>query len=124
MTMNDTAISRAQQWCDAWNSRDIERILALYADDCVMASPKIVAAGIDPRGRVAGKAALRAYWQGALARQPDLHFTVLAAYAAPNRLVIGYRNQVGLEVCEYLHYGPDGLIAQAAAHHRLPSSTA
>lgn len=117
--MSDTAISRARQWCDAWNSRDIVRIFALYADDCVMASPKIVAAGIDPRGRVAGKAALRAYWQAALERQPDLHFTMLAAYTAPDSLVIGYRNQAGLEVCEYLRYGPDGLIVQAAAHHRV-----
>ena len=115
--MADTDRARAQQWCDAWNSRNIVRIMSLYAEGCVMASPKIAAAGIDPAGRVTGKPALRAYWQGALARQPDLHFTVLAVYGAPDSLVIRYRNQAGLEVCEYLRYGDDGLIVQGAAHH-------
>lgn len=109
--------TRARFWIDVWNTRDLDRILALYADNCVMASSKIVAAGVDPSGLVQGKVALRAYWQGALQRQPNLHFELLDIYAAPDSVVLRYRNQHGLEVCEFLRFEPTGLIAQGAAHH-------
>jgi len=30
----------AREWIDAWNSRDLNRVLALYTADCEMTSPK------------------------------------------------------------------------------------
>ena len=44
-----------KQWIDAWNSHDLERILALYAEDAEMTSDKIPALGFDPSGTVRGK---------------------------------------------------------------------
>ena len=39
-----------KQWIDAWNSHDLERILALYSDDSEMTSDKIPLLGLDPTG--------------------------------------------------------------------------
>ena len=35
-----------REWISAWNSHDLERILALYADDAEMTSDKIQALGL------------------------------------------------------------------------------
>ena len=68
-----------RQWIAAWNSHDLERVLALYAEDSEMTSDKIPALGFDPSGTLRGKPKLRAYWGKALdavarsAIHPDRH---------------------------------------------------
>src|SRR6478752_7068343 len=48
-----------RQWVEAWNSRDLERVLTLYAKDAEMTSDRIPALGFDASGTVRGKASLR-----------------------------------------------------------------
>ena len=106
-----------RDWLDAWNAHDLDRILALYAEDCVMVSPNIAGLGVGLSGVVHGKVALRAYWRGALQRQPDLRFDLLDVFVSPDSIVIRYRNHHGREICEFLRFDPTGLILQGAAHH-------
>ena len=117
MISSDDMENRAGVWIDALNSHDLERILRLYADQCEMTSPHIVALGLDASGTVMGKDRLRGYWGSALTRQPDLRFELISVFANPNSVVIRYRNERGQEVCEYLRFDADGLIVQGAAHH-------
>ena len=107
----------AQAWIAAWNSRDLDRILGLYADDCEMSSPKIAAFGKSAGGCLRGKANLRDYWATALQGQPDLHCEPGQIFASPNSVIIHYTDHRGHAVCEYLRYGDDGRIIQGAAHH-------
>jgi ketosteroid isomerase-like protein len=106
---HDEARSFAAGWQAAWNSRDVEGVLAHFADDCVFSSP--VAAEVVPGsgGVIRGKDALRDYWNTALERVPDLHFDVLAVYAGVDSVVINYRHQNGGLVCEVLTL-EDGLV--------------
>ena len=69
--------SFAEEWVEAWNARDLERILSHYAADIVFLSP--VAARRLGDGRVSGIAALGEYWSAALEAIPDLRFTLEAA---------------------------------------------
>ena len=63
----------ARSWIDAWNSHDVDRIVAHYRDDIEYESPFV--ARISPgRTRLSGGAAVREYVAGALERFPDLHF--------------------------------------------------
>lgn len=68
------AVQFAQSWIDAWNRRDVERVLAMYADDLSFTSP--TALDVVGHSTVVGKPALRAYWQQASARTNDLHFVL------------------------------------------------
>ena len=52
----------AKEWVAAWNSHDLERILAHYDDDFEMSSPIITALVGEPSGRLRGKTAVGAYW--------------------------------------------------------------
>jgi ketosteroid isomerase-like protein len=60
-----------RDWIAAWNSHDLERVLALYADDSEMTSDKIMAFGFDSSGTLNGKASLRMYWGKALPLLPN-----------------------------------------------------
>jgi ketosteroid isomerase-like protein len=106
-----------KQWIDAWNSHDLERILALYADDTEMTSDKIPALGFDPSGTVRGKERLRQYWRKGLDLLPNLHFTLIDLYVSPDSLVVFYRNERGAQICEYLRLNADGRIKQGSANH-------
>jgi hypothetical protein len=70
-----------REWIAAWNSRDLERVLKLYAEDAEMTSDKIQAFGFDSTGTLAGKAKLRVYWRKGLELLPDLHFTLICSSA-------------------------------------------
>lgn len=63
----------AQRWIAAWNRRDIDAVLAEYAEAAIFVTPK--AEDIIGRGEVRGKAELRQYWTVASSRIASLVFT-------------------------------------------------
>lgn len=105
----------AQDWQEAWNSHDLDRILCHYRDDIIFRSQKALA--LVGTGEMVGKPALRAYWSRALATQPDLRFTVQQVFAGHMMLVISYENHRGVLAAEVLYFDDQGLVYQAAACH-------
>ena len=102
----------AAEWEAAWNSHDLDRILAHYRDDVVFRSRK--AAVLTGDGEVRGTQALRDYWAKALAAQPDLRFEVTEVYEGWRMLVLTYRNHRGVMASEALWFDAEGRVAQAA----------
>jgi ketosteroid isomerase-like protein len=100
----DAAVRFAEEWEAAWNSHDLDRILAHYADDVVFQSPYIVHRLQEPSGEVHGKAALRAYFGSGLEGQPGLAFTVEDIRVSVDTLVINYRNERGHAMSEVLRF--------------------
>ncbi|QDF37429.1 nuclear transport factor 2 family protein [Bradyrhizobium symbiodeficiens] len=112
-----TLAALGRTWVDAWNSRDLERVLALYDEAAVMTSDRIPMMGFDASGTVRGKAALRSYWSKALGLIPNLHFTVIELFVSPDSVVVFYENERGKRICEYLRVNEAGLIVQGSANH-------
>lgn len=104
-------------WVEAWNARDLDRVLTLYDEATEMTSDRIPAMGFDPSGTVHGKDALRAYWGKALALLPDLHFSLIDLFVSPDSVVVFYENERGKRICEYLRVNAQGLIVQGSANH-------
>lgn len=104
-------------WVEAWNARDLERVLALYDEAAVMTSDRIPAMGFDASGTVRGKEALRAYWGKALGLLPELHFSLIDLLVSPDSVVVFYANERGKKICEYLRVNDAGLIVQGSANH-------
>lgn len=52
----------ADDWVQAWNSHDVEAVLAHFHDDVVFSSPIAARVLPDSLGVVRGKEALRHYW--------------------------------------------------------------
>ena len=107
----------AREWIDAWNSRDLDRVLALYTNDSEMTSPKIASLGFDASGTLRGKDDLRAYWSKALTFRPKLHFTLIEAFVSPDSVALLYHDESEKQVCEYLRLDDAGLIRQASGNY-------
>ena len=105
MSIIDRAVARelAERWIAAWNSHDLERVLALYDDRFEMRSPLIVERGFSPTGTLRGKEAIRPYWGAGIVAQPPIRFELIDAYGGIDTVVIHYRSvgrKVVLEVLE------------------------
>jgi ketosteroid isomerase-like protein len=107
----------AAAWIKDWNSHDLERILAHYADEFTMKSPFIARLAGESSGTLRGKEAVRRYWATALARFPDLHFEMLAVLAGVDSVVIHYKSSAAGLAAEVFRLGPDGLVTDASAHY-------
>jgi ketosteroid isomerase-like protein len=108
----------AAEWIDAWNSRELERVLTHYEDDFEMTSPIIPILVGEASGTLRGKTAVRAYWAKALEKTPDLHFELVNVLAGVDSVTIYYRGHRGL-AAEVLHLNENGKVRSAFAHYAV-----
>ncbi len=107
----------ASRWEQGWNNHDLDVILSHYHDDILFHSQKAVA--LIGTGEIKGKPALRAYWQAALTKQPDLAFRVQDVFEGYGMITITYLNHQEVLAAETLYFDESGQIYQAAACHRF-----
>ena len=116
----DEARHFADQWAAAWNRRDLEAVLEHFSEDVVFSSPKALAVLGVPSVR--GRAALRAYWQRALAAVTSLRFSVDRVIWDPasaelsivyDRDVDGHRDRAS----EILRFDASGLVVAGEVHY-------
>jgi ketosteroid isomerase-like protein len=111
--MHDAAF--ATRWYAAWNAHDLERILALYADDVEFSSPYIAALGFAQDGVITGKTLLHAYFERALERAPELTFTPESLCVGVRGHTLIYRNHRGERAAEHHVMNAIARIARAEA---------
>jgi len=70
MTSNRDPSELAAKWEEAWNSHDIDRILALYREDVIFKSPRIRTVSGEESGVLRGKSAVRDYLCRIFDRRP------------------------------------------------------
>jgi hypothetical protein len=71
----------------------------------------------NPTGTLNGKPAVRDYWQLALDRFPDLHFTLIDVFTGATSLTILYHSVQTTRAAETLFLTADGKAYKAAAHY-------
>jgi len=91
----DDANDFALEWIAAFNARDLARILSHYADAVELTSPIYLDFTGGGSDRLSGKTALAGYFRAALARYPDLHFTLLEVARGTRSLCLRYHSNVG-----------------------------
>lgn len=112
----DPAASRtiAERWLACFNARDLDGLLALYADDARHTTPKLRAR------ELRGKPALRAWWQDAFERLPSLRYTPTALTADERRVFMEYTRHVDGEddypVAEVLDIEHGKIVASRVFH--------
>ncbi len=110
----------AVRWLDAFNGRDLDGLLALYAEDAVHTSPKLRARHPESDGQINGKPALRAWWRDAMDRLPGLRYDALHLTASGDRVFMEYlrvnAGEASYVVAEVLVVR-DGRIASSHVFH-------
>jgi hypothetical protein len=108
----------AQEWVQAWNTHDLDRILSHYADDLVLISPVALKMLNSGDGAVRGKAALRDYFSRGLKAYPDIHFDLIEVLWGVETIVLYYRNNVrGNKAAEVMQIGADGKVLRVWANY-------
>lgn len=111
--MNDAEF--AARYYDAWNARNVDAILALYAEDIEFSSPYIAALGFSPDGVIHGKPILKLYFEKALERAPELKFVPESLCVGARGHTLIYRNHRGERAAEHHEMDAVGLIVRAEA---------
>jgi hypothetical protein len=107
----------AGSWIAAWNSHDLDRILAHYEDDVVLISPRVRLVTGSPLAILRGRSALRDYFGEALKQFPDLSFVLERVYAGEESIVIQFLASYGRIGAEFMMLGPTGLVREVRAHY-------
>jgi hypothetical protein len=109
--------AHADAWLAAWQARDLDAIMACYADDVDFAASTVAHRWGRPDGRLRGKAELRRHFELGLELAPDLTFTEEALLTSPGGYALLYRRENGNRVLDVVELDQDGHAARVRAFY-------
>jgi hypothetical protein len=111
----------AEEWYEAWNAHDLERIVSHYREDVTFRSPFVTAITGCEDGTLIGRDDLASYFGRALDAIPDLRFEPRALFVGVGSVVLHYRSARGLLAAETMSLDRDLRVSGAMAHYdQLP----
>lgn len=112
------ARSFAQEWIEAFNAHDLERILAHYAENVRLISPLYLQFSEGRSDELNGLAQLRHYFGTALQSYPQLRFSLLEVADGSRGPCIRYRTNVGNRIAmEAIELDASGKAARILCHY-------
>ncbi len=115
MTDRNFAERFARAWAEAWNDRDLDAVMANYADDVVFYSPRIAVLLGEGRESISGKAALRDYWEAALDAAPSVYLDASRVFVGSESVTILYTNHRDESVAETFIFNSSRLVSVSVA---------
>jgi hypothetical protein len=107
-------------WMEAFNAKDLVKLLALYDDNAEHYSPKLKIHKPESNGLIMGKAAMREWWRDAFERLPTLFYKVNSLTANDQRVFMEYVREAEGEddmlIAEVLQIN-DGKIVASRVYH-------
>jgi SnoaL-like domain len=111
-----------ERWINAWNNRNLETVLSMFAENIEFSSPKIKM--ITPEfnsEKVTNKQDLKHYWSTALQKLTSLHFTQKNYYIKGNTCILEYISAFDEKSkflsIEKFEFNEDNLIGKASAFY-------
>ena len=118
--MSADLLALARDWLACFEHRDVDRLVALYAEDARHTSPKLRMQKPGTGGQIVGRAALWTWWADAFRRLPELKYVERTLTADGKRVWMEYLrfvpNEPDLPVAEVLEV-ENGLIVQSRVYH-------
>lgn len=117
MITEEIAKEFATQWLNAWNSRDIDKILEHYDHDIEFYSPFIPLLHFNKEGVIRNKKDLKKYFEIGLNAYPDLHFQFHYCFAGVNSVVIYYTSVNGRLAAEVFELNENNKAKRVLCHY-------
>lgn len=117
MISKEKAHNLAQDWIDAWNSHDIDRILSHYSDEIVFTSPFVVKLLGDNSGTIQSKVDLKSYFMKGLVAYPNLKFELYELLIGVNSITLYYKTVNEMLAAEVMEINSEAKIAKVIAHY-------
>lgn len=86
--------SIAFRWFEAFNNKQLEKLLSLYENDAQHYSPKLKIRQPETNGLVVGVKAMRVWWQDAFDRLPSLKYELTSLTSNSDRVFMEYVRKV------------------------------
>ncbi|MGR6916287.1 nuclear transport factor 2 family protein [[Actinomadura] parvosata] len=112
--------AHADAWLAAWRRRDLDAIMACYADDVDFTASTVARRWGRADGRLRGKAELRRHFELGLELAPNLTFTEEALLTSPGGYALLYRRENGNRVLDVVELDQDGHAARVQAFYESP----
>ena len=109
--------SHADAWLAAWGTRDIDAIMACYAENVEFTASTVARRWGRPDGRLHGTPELRRHFERGLELAPDLAFTEEALLTSPSGYALLYRRETGNRVPDVVELDPQGRAARVHAFY-------
>jgi hypothetical protein len=101
----------------AWNTHDLQQILAYYSEDVELSSPFVAKLTGQSESSVRGKSALRDYFARGLKAYPTLRFDFIRLYAGVRSCVLEYHSVNGMRAAELMEFDEQGKVRRVLAHY-------
>lgn len=112
--------SVAFRWFEAFNAKQLDKLLSLYEENAEHYSPKLKIRQPETNGLVIGVEAMRFWWQDAFDRLPTLKYELTSLTANSDRVFMEYVRKVEGEqnmlVAEVLEI-KEGKIIKSRVYH-------
>lgn len=114
MAETANAWAMARDWVAAWNARNLERVLAHYADEVELRSPLVVERLGRADGTLRGKEELRAYFARGMA-SPELRFELVDVRVGVNAVCVLYDRENGIRAADTMDLDAQGRVRRMVA---------
>jgi SnoaL-like domain len=110
----ETARKLAEEWCDAWNRKDLDAVMAHYADNVAFSSPTVVKRWGIADGWLHGGIRLRENFAIGIAVE-GLRFDLIDVVIGVRSMCIVYRRETGQVVSDTVELDEQGKAARVVA---------
>lgn len=107
----------AQHWVLAWNSHDLDAIMAHYGPAVVLTSPVAAKLLNSASGVIEGKESLRGYFRKGLEAYPNLSFELLDVMWGLSSMILYYVNQKGTKTGEFMEFNDNRQVIRVVANY-------
>lgn len=107
----------AEQWIQAWNTRDLNRIMDHYATEVEFEANTVVRRWQKADGKLLGLNELREHFRLGLELVPNLHFEMEDVFSAPSGYAVLYRRENGNRVLDVVELDQEGKARRVKAFY-------
>jgi hypothetical protein len=107
----------AEHWINAWNARDLARIMHHYADDVEFEVNTAVTRWNKADGTLRGIGELREHFRRGLELAPDLYFDLEEIFFVPGGYAVLYRRENGNRVVDAVELDARGKARRVKAFY-------
>jgi hypothetical protein len=107
----------AQRWMNAWNDRNMEKVMAHYVDDAIFYSPTVVSRWNTPDGKLKGRAAIEKHFRKALEEVPDMHFEFHAILYGTEGVILVYKRETGALAADLVLFNNEGRVKEVRCYY-------
>lgn len=107
----------AELWIQAWNTRDLNRIMDHYAAEVEFEANTVVRRWQKADGKLLGLNELREHFRLGLELVPNLHFEMEDVFSAPSGYAVLYRRENGNRVLDVVELDREGKARRVKAFY-------